>query len=231
MDRCIVLFSGGIDSTTALYWARGEYPEVFALTIDYGQRHRVEIEGSRKTAEKIGITQKIIAVDLTQIGGSALTDDEISIPEIRTEQQMEPGIPATYVPFRNGIFLSLAAAWGEVMQARRLICGFNIIDSPHYPDTTAAFSAAMEEAIHQGTTPSGDSFRFRIQTPFTELSKAEIIRRGLALGADYSHSVSCYSGSEVPCGVCSSCFLRQKAWDEVGRKDPLLLRLEKEGRI
>lgn len=230
MKSCVVLFSGGIDSTTALYWARRRYGAVAALSFDYGQRHRVELTMARKAARRLRIPHQVIKVDLRQIGGSALTDGRLSLPEFRRAEEVGPGVPVTYVPFRNGILLSLAAAWAETNCVSDIVCGFNTLDSPNYPDTRAAFVAAMEKAVVLGTGASARDLRLRIRAPFIRLKKSEIIRRGLALGADYSYSISCYAGGEVPCGKCSACRLRQRAWREAGAKDHLLLRLAKEGK-
>jgi 7-cyano-7-deazaguanine synthase len=226
-----VLFSGGIDSTTALYWALNRYDKVYSLTFDYGQRHRLEISMARQAASKLKIPQTILNIDLGQIGGSSLTDKNLPLPNYENLEEIEEGLPSTYVPFRNGIFLSLATAWAEVKGIREIVCGFNVIDSPHYPDTQEEFVKAMERAINQGTTANFTHEQIKIITPFTNLKKSEIIKEGLSLGADYSYSLSCYSGNEIPCQKCSSCLLRQKAWEELGMKDHLILRLEKEGKI
>jgi len=231
MKSCIVLFSGGIDSTTALYWALAEYARVFALTFDYGQRHSVEVRMARRLARKLSLPHVVLKVDLRQVGGSALTDAAIPVPGHRDLRDLRAGIPPTYVPFRNGILLALAAAWAEARGVTDLVCGFNIVDSPNYPDTRRGFVEAMEKAINAGTKAAFGAPPMRILAPFLELKKSAIIRKGLALGVDYSHSVSCYSGGEVPCGVCSSCLLREKAWREAGQQDPLLARLRKEGKL
>ena len=232
MNKCCVLFSGGIDSTTALYWARKDYENIHALTFDYGQRHAVEIEMAKKTADALNISQTILSVDLQQISGSSLTDPTQNLPEFLAPEDIEAGVPSTYVPFRNGIFLSMAAAWGEVQNIQDIICGFNVIDSPNYPDTTRDFAQAMETAINLGTEAAhGGKAAFNILAPFVGLTKAEIIQEGLSLGADYSYSISCYAGREIPCLKCSSCLLRQRAWEETGQQDPLLNRLKKEGKL
>lgn len=229
MKKCLVLFSGGIDSTSALFWALKKYDTVQALTFDYGQRHRIEISMSQSLTRKIGIPHKIIKVDLSQIGGSVLTDLSHSVPGYT--EASESGPPPTYVPFRNGIFISLAAAWAEVEGIQDIACGFNVIDSPDYPDTRQEFVEAMEKAVNLGTKASSSPKKFRVLAPFVNLKKSEIIRQGLSFGADFSHSISCYAGQEVPCQECSSCVLRRKAWEEVGQEDPLILRLKKEGKL
>ncbi|UCE22097.1 MAG: 7-cyano-7-deazaguanine synthase QueC [Candidatus Aminicenantes bacterium] len=230
MNKCIVLFSGGIDSTTALYWALKRYEKVTALTFDYGQRHRIEIQMAEKIAQKTGIPHKILGVNLKQIGGSALTDIHLPLPQYESVDKIMEGLPLTYVPFRNGIFLSMASAWADVEGIKEIVCGFHVIDSPNYPDTRESFVKVMEEAINQGTSFSPEQDRLQIIAPFVKMKKSEIIKEGLSLGADYSYSVSCYAGTENPCRKCSACILRQKAWQEVGKTDHLLLRLEKEGK-
>jgi len=227
----LVLFSGGIDSTTALYWALKRYQKVQPVIFDYGQRHRVEIKMAKKACQRLGLEPKIIKVDLRQIGGSALTDEKIAVPEFRKTGQIKDGLPATYVPFRNGIFIALGAALAETLYLADLICGFNVIDSPDYPDTTRSFVRAMEKAINEGTGARFKTEKFRIIAPFISLKKSEIIRLGLSLGADYSYSVSCYAGGEIPCGQCSSCLLRAQAWREAGEEDHLVRRLKKERKI
>lgn len=231
MKKSIVLFSGGIDSTSALYWALDCYDKTFALTFDYGQRNKIELDMARKIAQKLDVPQKILLVDLKQIGGSSLTDSKLSLPQYEGIEEIEAGLPSTYVPFRNGIFLALAAAWAETKGVKEIVCGFNVIDAPNYPDTRNQFVQAMQEAINQGTKASLSPKKVQITAPFLNMKKSEIIKKGLSLGADYSFAISCYSGEEIPCQKCSSCVLRQKAWEEVGLQDPLILRLEEEGKI
>jgi 7-cyano-7-deazaguanine synthase len=231
MKKSIVLFSAGVDSTSALYWALDRYDKTFALTFDYGQRHRIELDMARRVAQKLNVPQKILRVDLRQIGGSSLTDGKMSLPQYERIEEIEAGLPSTYVPFRNGIFLALAAAWAETEGVNEIICGFNVIDAPNYPDTRDQFVQAMQEAINRGTKAAFSPEKIKIITPFINMKKSEIIKQGLSLGADYSFSVSCYSGEEIPCQKCSSCVLRQKAWEEVGLRDPLILRLEEEGKL
>lgn len=231
MKEGVVLFSGGIDSTTCLFWAIRNYERVTALTFNYGQRHSLEIEMARRLTKKLDIAQEIIELDLKKIGGSALTDDRIALPEFNDSKKIKNGPPATYVPFRNGIFLSWAIGWTEARGIHEIVCGFNVIDSPDYPDTRPDFVHAMEKAINLGTKAVFNKWKFKIQTPYIRMKKSEIIKQGLLLGADYSYSISCYAGNEIPCSKCSSCLLRQSAWKEAGVEDHLLKRLQKEGKI
>lgn len=231
--KAVVLFSGGLDSTTLLYWARAQGKEVRALSFDYGQKHRLEIELAGQTCLQLKIPRDILFVDLRPIGGSALTSNSLAIPTATSleEEKSFSGPPLTYVPFRNGIFLSLAAAWAEARSIQEIICGFHVHDSPEYPDTTEKFVKAMEQAINNGTKAAFGFPPFKIICPFLTLGKADILRIGLQLGADYSYSLSCYRGAEIPCGRCPACFHRQKAWQEVGEEDHLLSRLRREGKI
>jgi 7-cyano-7-deazaguanine synthase len=231
MEQLIVLFSGGIDSTTALVWSRARTEGTSALTYDYGQRNRGEIRAAQKIAADLGIPLHILRLDLGQIGGSSLTDLSVDLPRFDDLSPEKEGIPSTYVPFRNGIFLAMAAAWAETRNITGIVCGFNRIDSPNYPDTREDFVKAMEKAIHFGTSAAMGGNKICILAPFLDMKKSEIIKTGLSLGADYSHSLSCYTDSEIPCQQCSSCVLRRKAWKEVGKTDPLLTRLKKEGKL
>lgn len=231
MRQGLVLFSGGIDSTAALYWARERFDRVFALTFEYGQRHRVETRLSQHLTAALNIPQKILTLDLTQIGGSALTDPDIPIPENEEPGRKKSGPPATYVPFRNGIFLSLAAAWAEVHGLRDIVCGFHVVDSPEYPDTRADFVEAMQRAVNLGTGAAFGGDKFVLHAPFVEVGKDDIIREGLKRGADFSYAISCYAGGEAPCGRCSSCRIRQRAWEKIGQQDHLITRLREEGRL
>lgn len=231
MRSAVVLLSGGIDSTTCLYWAITKSEQVYALTFDYGQRHRVEIELCRRVTGALQIPHAILPVDLTGIGGSALTDKTIPLPQYDRLEKLKDSPPATYVPFRNGIFIALAAAWAEVKEIENIVCGFNVIDSPEYPDTRPDFVTAMETAINQGTKAVFKKTGFSLLTPYINKTKCDIIKAGLAMGADYSFSISCYAGEEIPCKKCTSCLLREKAWQEAGAQDHLLVRLRKEGKI
>jgi len=230
LDKGVVVFSGGLDSTTALYWAREVFREVYVLTFFYGQRHALEVEMARKIARRVGVKEHgFLEVDLTQIGGSALTDPALEVPLDR--EPVQEGIPITYVPFRNGIFLSLAAAWAEVRGVSHVVGGWNAVDFSGYPDCREGFLRAMERAINLGTKAGVEGRPFTIHAPLIHLSKAQIISLGLSLGADYSWSLSCYTGREVPCGRCDSCILRARGWRAVGIMDHLLERLMREGKL
>jgi len=230
MKRALVVFSGGLDSTTALYWAREMFDEVYTLTFLYGQRHSLEVEMAKKIAERVGVKEHaFLEVDLSQVGGSALTDPSIEVPLDR--EPTEGGIPITYVPFRNGIFLSLAVAWAEVKGIGHLVGGWNAVDFSGYPDCREEFLRSMEKVINLGTKAGVEGRPFHIHAPLIRLTKGEIIALGLSLGADYSWSLSCYQGGEVPCGHCDSCILRDRGWREVGILDHLLERLLREGKL
>lgn len=226
----VVLFSGGIDSTTALYWAKKRFDTLRALIVDYGQQHRIEVKMAKRIAAGLGVDYEVVTLPLQNLLRSALLADGRAIPDSLAAARQEPGVPATYVPFRNGIFLALAAALAESRDCRHLVTGFNAIDSPDYPDTTIQFSRKMAAAINQGTAASTGKEKFKVHTPLIALSKEEIIVLGFELGADYSYSISCYRGAELPCGRCPSCDIRARAFAGVGRQDPLLARLHQEGK-
>ncbi len=225
----IVLFSGGIDSTTALFWAKNRFSFVYAITFDYGQVHSIEIEMAKKICEKEKVEHKIIRVDLSQIGGSSLTDRKIKIEDLTLEDLGER-IPTTYVPFRNGIFLSLGVAFAETVDAEAIIVGFHSLDSPNYPDTSKNFVKAMEKAVNSGTRAGRRGRKISILSPLIGLNKKQIIELGLELGADYSYSISCYRGGEIPCTRCMSCRIRESAWESLRMEDHLITRLKKEGK-
>ena len=226
----IVLFSGGIDSTTALYWARNKFDPVRALVFDYGQQHRIEVAMAKKVAAGLKVDCDVVPLPLRGLLRSALLADGLPIPGSLAEARGLPGLPATYVPFRNGIFLALAAAVAESHGSRHLVTGFNSIDTPDYPDTSERFSRKMAAAINEGTAASRGGPRFKVHAPLVRLSKKEIIALGFELGADYSHAVSCYRGSELPCGRCPSGDIRARAFADLGRVDPLIERLRREGK-
>ena len=230
-EKAVVLFSGGIDSTTALYWAKQEFALVYAMIVNYAQRHSIEVNMARQIAGQLKIETQVIQFPLKDIVFSALMDKEKQIPESLAASKDETGVPFTYVPFRNGIFLSLAAAFAESRGIFNIVTGFNLIDTPDYPDTTEAFTKKMEAAINQGTSASITGKTFKIHTPLIGKSKKEILQMGLELGADYSNSISCYRGDEVPCLKCPSCEIRGSAFKQLNTEDPLITRLKKEGRL
>jgi 7-cyano-7-deazaguanine synthase len=217
--RAVVLLSGGLDSATALAIARYEGFECFALSFDYGQRHRFELLAARNVADAIGVARHaVLPLDLRAFGGSALTDN-IAVPKDRDEGEMSTGIPVTYVPARNTIFLSVALGWAEVLGAFDLFIGVNAVDYSGYPDCRGEFIAAFETLANLATKAGVEGTgRFRIHTPLIDLTKAQIIRRGLALGVDYSLTVSCYDPDHTghPCGHCDACLLRAKGFAEAG---------------
>jgi 7-cyano-7-deazaguanine synthase len=220
----VVLLSGGLDSATTAAIARAEGFRVFALSIDYGQRHRFELDAARRVAESLGVARHVVAsVGLDQFGGSALTD-QIEVPMDRDDEQMAQGIPITYVPARNTVFLSLALGYAEVVGAADLFIGVNAVDYSGYPDCRPEFIAAFEQFANLATkTGVENTMKFRIHTPLIHMTKAEIIRRGTELGVDYSLTHSCYAPHEAgtACGRCDACHLRLKGFAEAGLTDPI----------
>jgi 7-cyano-7-deazaguanine synthase len=223
--RAVVLLSGGLDSATVLAIARSRGYDLYALSFSYGQRHSWEIEAAKRVAVSMGVVQHRIAkIDLRIFGGSALTDD-IAVPKGRKPDEMATGIPVTYVPARNTIFLSFALAWAEVLGADNIFIGVNVLDYSGYPDCRPEFVAAFEKMANLATKSAVQGGqRFKIHTPLISLTKAQIIRLGRQLGVDYSLTSSCYDPSPegAPCGRCDSCLLRQKGFSENGIGDPLL---------
>ena len=220
--------SGGLDSYTAAAIAKTEGFELYALTIAYGQRHAREVESARAVARALACARHLeLPIDLRAIGGSSLTSDA-SVPRDRdlSATDVPTDIPSTYVPARNTIFLSLALAWAEVLAASEIVIGVNALDYSGYPDCRPEFIAAFESLASVATRAGVEGARFRIHTPLITLSKADIIRRGLALGLDYGMTHSCYDPDPRghPCGRCDSCLLRAKGFLEAGASDPLLLR-------
>lgn len=230
-NNAVVLFSGGLDSTAALYWALRNFDTVYAMTVYYAQRHHIEVEMAKKISSKLDIQLQVIEFPLKDIVYSALIDEDKPIPESLARSKDEDGVPHTYVPFRNGIFLSLAAAFAESRGIRHMVTGFNLIDTPDYPDTTEAFTRKMQAAINQGSSAAITGEQFHIHTPLIGKTKKQIVELGLELEADFSYSVSCYRGKEAPCQRCPSCDIRQNAFKELNLEDPLITRLKKEGRI
>ena len=220
--RAVILLSGGLDSYTAAAIAKSEGFSLYALTIRYGQRHLREVEAARVVARALGVARHLeMDLDLRGIGGSALTSDT-RVPHGRDVS--EPGIPSTYVPARNTIFLSLALGWAEAIDARDLVIGVNALDYSGYPDCRPAFIAAFESLSSVATRAGVEGGGFKVHTPLISLSKADIIRRGVALGLDYGLTHSCYDppAGRASCGTCDSCVLRAKGFAEAGLTDPLV---------
>jgi 7-cyano-7-deazaguanine synthase len=223
MKRAVVLLSGGIDSTTTLAVAIAQGYEAYALSFDYGQRHRIETEAARGVGNSLGAREHRVAkIDLRIFGGSALTD-KIDVPKQRSEKEIGHGIPITYVPARNTIFLAHAVAWAEVIGASDIFLGVNAIDYSGYPDCRPEFIEAFENLANLGTKAGVEGRRFQIHTPLIKFSKVEIIRKALELGVDLSLTHSCYDPSPegLACGECDSCLLRLKGFCEAGIQDPI----------
>ncbi len=222
--KAVVLLSGGLDSATTLAIARSRGFGCYALTCLYGQRHKQEIEAAGKVAESLRVAEhRVIDIDLTQFGGSALTDKAVNVPKDREEFGKAGEIPPTYVPARNTIFLSYALAWAEVLGAFDIFIGVNATDYSGYPDCRPEFIAAFERTANLATAAAVEGRgRFRIRAPVMEMTKAEIIRTGMKLGLDYSLTHSCYDPDEKgrSCGRCDSCRLRLKGFAEAGLADP-----------
>ncbi|MBY0576424.1 MAG: 7-cyano-7-deazaguanine synthase QueC [Gallionellaceae bacterium] len=220
--NAVVLLSGGLDSATVLAMARAQGFACYALSVDYGQRHHAELAAARRVAKMLGAReQRVINIDLTGFGGSALTDNNIAVPQQPTE-----GIPLTYVPARNTIMLSLALAWAEVLQAQDIFIGVNAVDYSGYPDCRPAYIEAFERMANLATRTAIEGHPLTINAPLLYLSKAEIIRQGTALGVDYAQTVSCYQADESgrACGVCDSCRLRSAGFTGAGIDDPTVYR-------
>jgi 7-cyano-7-deazaguanine synthase len=222
--RAVVLLSGGLDSATALAVARDEGFECYALSFDYGQRHDRELESARRVAGALGAKQHLVLrLDLRAIGGSALTAD-IAVPKSRSESEMSAGIPVTYVPARNTIFLSHALAWAEVLGSSDIFLGVNALDYSGYPDCRPEYTEAFERLANLATRAGVEGrMRLRIHTPLIDLSKAQIVRRGTELRVDFGLTWSCYEPQPDgrACGRCDSCLLRRKGFSEAGLRDPV----------
>ena len=224
--KAVLLLSGGLDSTTMLALAIQQGFDVHAMTFRYGQRHSAEIDAARRVARRYGVTDHVVAdIDLRTFGGSALTAD-IAVPKDRTDDAIAHGIPVTYVPARNTIFLSFCLAWAEVLDASDIFIGVNALDYSGYPDCRPEYVEAFQAMANlatrggvEGTTP------MRIQTPLLDLTKRAIVELGFSLGVDYASTSSCYDPSPAgrPCGSCDSCVLRAKGFHEAGVADPALL--------
>ena len=218
MPKAVILLSGGLDSVTVLALAMEQGFECYALSLDYGQRHKAELAAAKRIAAAMGVKQhKVIHIGLDDMGGSALTDDAIAVPD-----HTSAGIPVTYVPARNTVFLSLALGWAEVLGALDLFIGVNAVDYSGYPDCRPEFIAAFEELAQLATKAGVEGGHFEIHTPLIHLSKADIIREGVRLNVDYSRTVSCYQADPEgrACGVCDACRLRAAGFTAAGVPDP-----------
>ncbi|WP_133510170.1 7-cyano-7-deazaguanine synthase QueC [Candidatus Thiosymbion oneisti] len=226
MTKAVVLLSGGLDSATTLAIAEAEGFESYALSFRYGQRHRIELESAARVARALAVAEHLILdIDLRRFGGSALTGD-LAVPKDRGSEQMEEGIPVTYVPARNTVFLSFALAWAEVLKAGDIFIGVNALDYSGYPDCRPEYIAAYEHMANLATKLSTEGHRgIRIHAPLIRLTKAQIIRKGIGLGLDYALTSSCYDPDAAgrPCRRCDACRLRAKGFAEVGTADPLLV--------
>jgi len=227
MPKAIVLLSGGLDSTTTLAVAKAQGFAVHALSVDYGQRHRVELERAATIAKVMGVAEhRTVRLDLRAIGGSALTA-AIDVPKGRSADDMSHGIPVTYVPARNTLLLGLALGCAETVGAFDLFIGANVLDYSGYPDCRPEFLEAFERLANLATKAGVEGAgRFRVHAPLLKMTKAEIIREGTRLGVDYSQTLSCYDPDERgrACGTCDSCLLRKKGFEEAGVKDPTTYR-------
>jgi 7-cyano-7-deazaguanine synthase len=218
MKNAVVLLSGGLDSATVLAMAHAQGYACYALSVDYGQRHHSELAAAKRVAETLGAHEhRVVNIDLTGFGGSALTDNNIAVPELASE-----GIPLTYVPARNTIMLSLALAWAEVLHAQDIFIGVNAVDYSGYPDCRPAYIEAFERMANLATQAAVEGHPLTIHAPLLHLSKAEIIRQGDMLGVDYAMTVSCYQADALgrACGLCDSCRLRRDGFSAAGVIDP-----------
>jgi 7-cyano-7-deazaguanine synthase len=218
LPRAVVLLSGGLDSATCLALARQQGFDCYALSFDYGQRHRSELDAAERVAKQLGVSAyQVIRLDMSGIGGSALTDPALAVPE-----QESSGIPITYVPARNTVFLACALGWAEVLGAEAIFIGVNALDYSGYPDCRPDFIAAFQQMANLATRVGVEGGVLKIATPLINMSKADIIRTGHALGVDYSVTVSCYQADMqgLACGKCDSCRFRRKGFAEAGVLDP-----------
>lgn len=216
----VVLSSGGLDSTTVIAIAQKAGYSCYTLSFDYGQRHRSELVAAQNVSRTMGVVEhKVVGLDLRSIGGSALTDNNILVPEEETS-----GIPVTYVPARNTVFLSIALGWAEVLNAEAIFIGVNAVDYSGYPDCRAEYLAAFERMAALATRSGVEGSPVRLEAPLLKLTKSEIIRKGISLGVDYALTVSCYQADDEgrACGKCDSCRLRKKGFDDAGLADPTL---------
>ncbi len=226
MKKAVVLLSGGLDSTTALYLAKSEGNEVYAISFDYGQRHDKELECAKNIAKEANVKEHVIVkTNMDAWGGSALTDKNIEVPEGKLDSKE---IPVTYVPARNMIFLSFAASYAEKVEAQEIFIGVSEVDYSGYVDCRQEFLDSMEKTINLGTVCGAEKGKkIKIRAPFVNMTKSQEIELGISLGVDYKKTWSCYKGEELACGECDSCKLRIKAFKDIGQKDPLEYRGEK----
>jgi 7-cyano-7-deazaguanine synthase len=218
MKRAVILLSGGLDSVTALAIAKQQGFECYTLSFNYGQRHDTELVAAAKISKQVGaIEHKVIDIDLRTIGGSALTDNSIDVPE-----QHQDGIPVTYVPARNTVFLSIALGWAEVLKAQAIFVGVNAVDYSGYPDCRPEFVSAFERLANLATKAGVEGDQLTIHAPLIEMTKAEIIQQGTKLGVDYSQTISCYQADQdgKACGVCDSCRFRMQGFEDANIDDP-----------
>ncbi len=224
--RAVVLLSGGLDSCTAAAWAKAEGHDLVALSFDYGQRHRKELASARKIAAALNIkAHKVLKVPIGDLGGSALTDKTIPIPNARKKGKMGASIPVTYVPARNTIFLSFALGYAEVVGASAIVIGANHLDYSGYPDCRPEFLAAFETMANLATTAGVAGRRVKVMAPLLQSSKSDIVRLAIRLKAPLQLTWSCYRGGKLACGTCESCVLRLAGFAAAGRKDPIAYRL------
>ncbi len=220
--KAVILLSGGLDSSTVLYQAKADGYECYAISFDYQQRHRKELESARKIAECAGVVEhQVVNFDLSLWGGSALTDKRLDLPQNRSLETMAESIPITYVPARNTIFLSFALAYAEAIRARCVYIGVNALDYSGYPDCRPDYIQAMEKVFLLGTQQGREGNTITIQSPLIHLKKTEIIELGNRLGVPWNFTWSCYAGDTKACGVCDSCRLRLAAFAELGLTDPI----------
>ena len=218
--KAVILVSGGLDSVTVLAMAKADGYDCYALSFDYGQRHCAELQAAKRVAQAFDVTEhKVLHLDLNQLGGSALTDTSIDVPTVQEE-----GIPVTYVPARNTIFLSMALAWAEILKSDDIFIGVNAVDYSGYPDCRPEYIKAYELMANLATKVGVEGNHLRIHTPLIDMTKAEIILTGLQKGVDYSLTVSCYAADEQgrACGECDSCRLRRKGFEDAGLVDPTI---------
>lgn len=228
MRKAVVLLSGGLDSTVCMAIAKQQGFSPCALTVIYGQRHEIEIEAAKRVAKNFAAEDhRFVTISLREIGGSALTDN-IAVPKNRNEDEMANEIPVTYVPARNTVFLALAMAYAEVLEAWDIFIGVNAVDFSGYPDCRPEFIEAFENLAQVATKMGVNGAKISIHTPLLRLKKSEIIQRGLALDVDFSETHSCYDPDDLgrACGHCDSCLIRKKAFAEIGHSDPVLHHLE-----